>query len=393
MNESAAQVIDRQDQLIIKEFGIEEITTANIALMEKQILEIPEKPETKEQYDASYRFNVDAKKLLPRIEERRKELKAPVLEKGKAIDDTAKKAVAMVQPLVELSGTRRQAWEDQKAEEKAEKDRIENERLASIQAKIDMINHLAKKPTEYNRSAEDLTKDLAHLEAVEISAIDFQERTEEAEIIRNHAIETAKIALENRKKFEADQAEAARVKAEQEAEAKRLEAEREKLEMERKAQELAALEAAEAEAERIRLKEEAIQAEREKLEHDKVVAEREAVWDVAHQENVDRDHAAAIIEHEKYKADLQAEIDKARAAAKEDWERSEKYKAEAAAREKLVGPDRMMLTTIATDLEKLLSDYEIPKLNTDEANALVLDLIASLKTRIYGFEQRGEQLR
>ena len=388
MNE-AAQVIDMQDQLIIKEFGIEEITTANIALMEKQILEIPEKPETKEQYDAAYRYNVDAKKLLPRIEERRKELKAPVLEKGKANDDTAKKAVAMVQPLVELSGTRRQAWEDERAAEKAEKDRIENERLASIQAKIDIINHLASKPVEYNRSAEDLARDIVHLEAVEISAIDFQERTEEAEIIRNHAVETAKIALENRKRFEADQAEAARVKAAQEAEAKRLEEERANLEIERKAQELAAIEAAEAEAERIRLKEEAIQAEREKLEHDKAIVAREAVWDEAHKANIDFDHAAAIIENERRKAEAQAaqaDFEAAHAAALVEHEAWKE-------RQKLIGLDRIVLTTIATDLEKLIEDYDIPKLNTEEANSLVLDLIASLKTRIYGFEHRGEMLR
>lgn len=392
MNTSGAN--EMQDQLIIKEFGIEEITSANIKLMEKQILEIPEKPETKEQYENAYRFNVDAKKLLPRIEERRKELKAPVLEKGKAIDDTAKKAVAMVQPLVELSGTRRQAWEDDREAEKAEKYRIETERLASIKAKIDMLNHLAKKPTEYNRAAEDLTKDIANLEAVEISAIDFQERTEEAEIIRNHAIETAKITLENRKKFEADQAEAARVKAEQEAEAKRLEEERAKLEADRKAQEEAAKKAAEAEAEIIRQEQEAIRAEREALEAEKakaahaaIVSEREAVWDVAHQENFELDHAAALVEHEEYKANLQAEIDQARSDAKAKWEQTEQAKAYAKKLAGLYAHDKPILIDAANVLDQCVSNLDFSKLKSQKSIEMALALSGVLKGVIHSFEE------
>lgn len=219
--EKVKEIVDIQDEIMVTEFKIEELTAANIKLMEKQILEIPENPETKAQYDDEYRFNVDAKKLIPRIEERRRELKAPILEKGKAIDETAKKAVAMVQPLIELSGTRRQAWEAQKATEKAEKEALEQARLIAIQAKIDMLNNLANKPMEYNRSASYIEQDIADLEAFEINSVDFQERKEEAGLIHSKAVVSAKMVLENRKKFEADQAEAERVKAEQEAEALR----------------------------------------------------------------------------------------------------------------------------------------------------------------------------
>lgn len=388
MNESA-KVIDIQDQLIIKEFGIEEITAANIALMEKQILEIPERPETKAQYDDARRFNVDAKKLIPRIEERRKELKAPILEKGKAIDDTAKKAVAMVQPLIELSGTRRQAGEDIKAAEKAEKERIEAERLEKINSSMEGLKVFANQGLTYNRASEDIANDLTILENFEISDSDFMEHTEEAKQIKATGIIATKTALENRKKFEADQAEAARVRAEQEAEAARLAEEREKLEMERKSQELAALEAAEAEAERIRLKEDAIQAEREALEAEKAKIAREAVWDEAHQENFNRDHEAAIIENEQRKADAQAakaDFEECHAAALIEHKEFRK-------RQQLIALDKMMLSAIATDLNQILEDYEIPKINTEKANAMVLDLITSIKTVIYGFERRVEKIR
>ena len=71
--------------------------------------------------------------------------------------------------------------------------------------------------------------------------------------------------------------------------------------------------AAEAEAEKLRQAQEAIRAEREKLEAEKaiaahaaVVAEREAVWDEAHNENLEFDHAKAIEENEQRKAEAQA---------------------------------------------------------------------------------------
>lgn len=380
--EKTPEITNIQDAIITAEFGIQELTTANIALMEKQILEIPEKPETKEQYDNAYRYNVDAKKLLPRIEERRKELKAPVLEKGKAIDDTAKRAVGMIQPLIDLSGSRREAWEAKKAAEKAEKEQQEKIRLQNIQAKIDMLNHLSAKPMEYNRPAEDIARDIAHLEAFEISAIDFQERIGEAESIKSTAIEIAKAALENRKKFEADHAELARAKAEQEAENKRLKEERAKLEAERKAHEESA-----------RIAREALEAEKAEAAHATIVSEREAFWDIANIDNFNFDHAAAIVDHEEFKTSLQAEIDQARADAVTRWEQTEAARKAKEERFKLIGPDKLILQAIADSLDGVIIGFDIPVLNTDEANALARDLIADIKTNIHEFEQLGKDLK
>lgn len=461
--EKVTEIIDIQDKIMVKEFGIKELTAANVALMEKQILEIPEKPETKDQYDDAYRFNVDAKKLIPRIESRRKELKAPVLEKGKAIDDTAKKAVAMVQPLIELSGSRREAWESEKAAEKAEKEQQEKIRLQNIQAKIDMLNHLAAKPMEYNRTSADIEKDIANLEAFEISAIDFQERRGDAELVKSNAIATAKTAMENRRKFEVGQAEAARVKAEQEAKEKHLAAQQAEMEekqriqdwfnrqyqetadcinandvvlfntyikslklsqvntlcdRQREAQEyidatvllitekrdalISAQETAEAEAEKLRQEQELIRAERERLEAEKaaaakaaIITEREAVWDIAHQENFDRDHSSAILEHEQYKAWLQAEMDQARAEAKARWELTEQAKADAAERLKLVGPDKLMAQTIADDFRKSIHQKvkETPAFNTSELTSAFCDLATRIITAIDCFEQAGKELK
>ena len=367
--EKVQGIIEVQDQLMVKEFGIEELTASNVLMMEKQIREIPEKPETKEQYQSAYQFNVDAKKLLPRIEDRRKELKAPVLEKCKAIDDTAKKAKAMVKPLIELSGSRRQAWEDEKAAEKAEKERIETSRLAAIQAKFDMLNHLAAKPIEYNRPAEDIARDIAHLEAFEISVIDFQEKISDADLIKSEALITAKNALENRKKFEADQAEAARVKAENEEAAKRLAEENERMT------------AAQAKIEADR---QALEAEKAEAAHAAIVSEREAFFDIAHQENFDRDHAAALIEYNQYKADLQAEMDQARSDAMARWEQTEAARIARAERMKKIEPDKRLIADRINDLDEYISGLNPLDVGykTDEVAQIELDLIVDVKNAI-----------
>lgn len=405
----AAKVIQLDDQLMVKEFDIQEITEKNLSLMKKQILEIPETPKSKEQYDKAYRFHVDSKALLPRIEDRRVELKAPVLEKGRNIDATAKKAKEMVQPLIELSGSRRFAWEDIKAKEKADKEAAaalaEKLHAGKIQWHMDGLE-LACSPLEYGLSSEKILGEIRFLEEIEISVVDFDTRTEEAEQKRFDAIQIARTAYEAALKFEADQAEAARVAKENAriaeenaAKEKELAEAQAKLEASRKAQDDVDRKAREAEEETRRQEAEALKAEREALEKEKaelahkaIVVEREAVWEVAHRDDFNRDHSIAIARNERFKRAVSIGVDNLRSLAEKRWQATEKAKAEKAAREKLIGPDKMMLTTIATDLENLINDYEIPTLNTKEANDLVLDVVASLRTRIWGFEQKGAAL-
>lgn len=376
METATAEVIP-MDQLIIKEFDIEEITATNLALMKKQILTIPEKPETPKQYNSVKDMHIQAKKILPRIEERRKELKAPVLEKGKAIDDTAKKAVSMVQPLIDLAGTRRSAWEEEKAKEKAEKERIEKERLAKIDEHIERLSGFANKYQEYGRSAESLARDLGHLEGFEISAVDFQERTEEAEKIKVDAITATKQAFENRKKFEEEQAEAARIKAEQEAEAKRLAEEKAKLEADKKAQEEEARKKAEAEAEKRRKEEKKLQAERDALEKEKaeIAAQKKAEEDrKAALDMFNLDHAEALKENEEF-----------------DRRLKEKLKADAA-RAKVAKRDKGVLNRLLSEINEFIIDLDSPACETSEADEIVSDLFVGLENILDQANDRVSEL-
>ena len=334
----------------------------------------------------------NAKALEVKIEKHRLQLNREYKEKTDA-------AAALIAPRVtavyEKLDEKVKAVEVEREARKAEKAEAERLRLGKIQWHMDGLEVDCGLGLGYNLPSIEIRAALHVIHEIEISAVDYEERTEEAEQKLSAAIAHTKNALQHRLKWEADQAEAARVKAEQEAEAKRLAEERAKMDAERKEQEEKARKAAEAEAEIRRQEEEALQAEREALEKEKarLAAEQYARdWDEAHAINLEMIHEQAIAEHEQYKADLQAEMDRARADANARWEATEKAKAEKAEREKLVAPDRMICTTIATDLENLINDYQIPPLNTKEANDLVLDLVASLKTRIYGFEQRGGQL-
>ena len=384
----AEKVIPMDESLVLKEFDIQEITETNLGIMKDQILEIPEMPEDREQYGRVKDMHIQAKKLLPRIEERRKELKAPVLKKGKLIDATAKKAMSMVQPLIEMSGSRRQAWEDIKAKEKAEKERQEQARLEAIENLFAELDHLCKIGLQYNRSSEDISRDLAHIEAFEISAVDFQEKTEDAERVKAQGIADTEKALKHRLEWEEQQAEQARIKAEQEEEAKRLAETKAAMEAEQKAREEKARIKAEAEAEKLRKEREALEAEKRRLE-----AEKQARLDAIRKEKqFNRDHAEAIEQHELYLAQIEDEIDLARAEAAERWKATERAKAEALEREKLIGPDKMMIQTVVCDWFGFIGQYKIPVLNTADGNSIISDFIDRMVAEIQDLKQAGASL-
>ena len=146
--------------------------------------------------------------------------------------------------------------------------------------------------------------------------------------------------------------------------------------------------AAEAEAKRMRLKEEAIQAEREKLEHDKAVVAREAVLDEAHKENFNRDHAAAIAENEQRKAEAQAaqaDFEAAHAAALVEHEEYMK-------RKQLIASDKLKIQEQINLIDAAISDIKPCDFSTDEAEMFITALYVALKEVLSLAEKRGDEL-
>ncbi len=249
--------------------GIREITESNLRLMREQILEIPAMPENREQYNTAKDMHIQAKKILPKIETRRKEIKAPHLDKCREVDATAKAAKCMIEPLIGMSGERRVAWETAREAEREAEHEKEQARLDDITNALEDLKEKVRACTKYGIDSKAIEARIEILSDVEISPEMYQERVESAIDIKTNGLLGAELALETRLKYEAEQAglesqkkaivEAReKIKAEQKAEAERLAklAQVQKAEARKLAEEKAVLEAkkaamAQAEADRI----------------------------------------------------------------------------------------------------------------------------------------------
>lgn len=328
----------------------------------------------------------NAKALEVQIEKRRLELNREFKEKT---DEAAGLIAPRVTAAYNALDEKIKAVETEREARKAEKELAEKLRIGKIQWYMDGLEVDCSLGLEYNTPSSVIFTALECLKDIEISESDYQERTEEAKAKLSSSIASTEIALKNREKFEADQAEAARVKAEQEAESKRLEEERAKLEADRKAQEEANRKAVEAEAEIRRQEEDAIRAEREKLEHDKAVAAREAVWDEAHKENFNRDHSAAIIENDRRKAEAQAaqaDFEDCHASALVEHEEYLK-------RQQLIAQDKLKIQEQINLIDTAISDIKPCDFATDEAAKVIADLYIAIKEALSLAEKLGAELR
>ena len=205
----------------IAPLGIVEITESNLRLMREQLLEIPAMPETKEQYITAKNMHIQAKKVLPRIESCRKELKKKPLEECRLIDTTAKTAISMISPLIEMAGTRRAVWEDRMANEKAVAQAVEKDRLDAILDAMKSLKIEVDACTAYNVPAERIKVRIEILEKTPVTEEIFQEHLIEAVNIQDNGIIDAYAALKNRIAFEADLADLEKQqKAQDEAQAK-----------------------------------------------------------------------------------------------------------------------------------------------------------------------------
>jgi hypothetical protein len=277
-------------------------------------------------------------KLRTSLEAKRKEIKAPALERCNLIDSEAKRIQAEILKLEQPIDTVIKAEEARKEQEKAEKARIERERIEGIKAKIQTIKEYPLKAI--NLTAAKLAEVLPNVEAIQIGEAEYQEFAAEAQFALMESASKLKSILANK---QAQEAEAARIKAEQEAEAARLKAEKEEA-YRKAAEERAKIEAERAELERLRKEDEARRQEEDRkireareAEESKLKAEREAdekrLREIREAEEKRIAEERAKLEAEA--AEKQAEIDRRRleleeARAKAEAEEKERQEAEAA---------------------------------------------------------------
>jgi colicin import membrane protein len=227
-------------------------------------------------------------RLRTSLEAKRKELKAPALERSRLIDDEAKRITSAILELETPIDQQIQAAEQKKEAERLAKIEAERQRVATLRARIESITSVALRAV--GKPAAEVEAKIKLLVGITIGP-DYAEFKAEAEAA--HADTLAKLRDMHAAALAAE-AEAARL-AEERAELERLraeQAERERVERERMATEQARI-AAEQRAEAERL-EALAREQRERLAAEEAAAkaEREAADRAAAAERAEQDRIA-----------------------------------------------------------------------------------------------------
>jgi colicin import membrane protein len=283
------------------------------------------------------------------LEGKRKELKAPILERGKLIDAEAARITAELVALEDPIDQQIKDEEARKAREKAEREKAERERVAGIHAAIARINAIPT--TLIGASAEAIAAALVDLEAEPVDEDAFNEFLPQAQEAVRNVRDTLALQRQRQADHEAaqeqlrrDQEELARIRAEADARA------------------------AEAEAERKRKDEEAA-AERRRADEEAAAARAAA------QAEQDARDAAARAEREQAEADAVA----ARKAQqdREDAERAERQRQEDAERERLAEQARKDAEAAAAERARLEAEH-LQNVNLHDAAQSAHDLLAEV---------------
>lgn len=269
--------------------------------------------------------------LRTTLEERRKELKVPLLEQAKLIDTEAKRITGELLAIETPIDEQIKADEARREAERKAKAEAERQRVAAIRAQIDGIAAKAAGAVRVRKSSA-AAGVLAELLAVEVDDVALAEYADEARKVLADAIEAVRAHVAALKEQEAEAARIAAERAElerQKAEAaERERAERERLAAERAEQERVAREARQVEEARLRgireQQEAEARAQRERLEAAQAEVERQRQeHERAAREQQERLEAEARAERERIAA-AEAEVARQRA----DVERREREQRE-----------------------------------------------------------------
>ena len=307
--------------------------------------------EDKEQFDAvhSARMVVRGKRI--EVDKRRKELKADALAWGKLVQTEANRIFDLIEPIeTHLKN------EEGKAE--AERQRIENERIATVRSLVDDIPATFYL-LEGRGTAHDLEGVIIELEALQITPEVYFEFTSEAFTLRDDILNRAKQALVDRKRLDAEE-------AERKAESERLAVEREKQEEE---------------AAKLKAQQDLIDEQNRKLQAAKDALEADKK---AEQERKER------LEFEQ-KAVEKAKVEAIEKAKQDAIDKAEKEKAEAAEaeRQESLKPDREKLEGFA---QFLVEGITYPTIESKGAGEIIADAAWALEKLSNSIFEKAQEM-
>jgi len=344
------------------------------------------------------KHRADIKTLRPQVNTVRIALNKSFAEKNKALADTIESAL---NNSYDVFDKKIKAY-DSVAEAKAEKNRVakakvEHERVGRIQYHMDGLE-LDCKPLDYGASKNEIVGAIENLHLSEISAVDFDTRTEEAEQMKAVALENAEKALESRIKIDAEQAEANRIAEENAAAAKKLADEQaafkkvqDKAKADQKKKDDAAKKLAAQKAEKTR-------KANKKLEDDQKALEKREADFKAKEEAADlKKYSLMYDEATKMNwavvndsaVSMNADFDQAKADDKK--EKKAQLKKDKA-RAKLIAGDQKKIQIIINQIDKELSKIKPLGYATDEGGQVVVDLYVKLKESLSWAETAGKDL-
>ena len=211
-------------------------TAAALSDLRHRFLGVAFNVSTTKGMDEAKKARQEVKGYRTALENKRKEIKAPALERCRLSDDEAKTITAALLEIEEPIDQQIKAEEARKEAEKAAKAEAERQRVAAIRTQIDTIkNHAA---FAVGKSADAILKILSGVEGFEIGE-DFQEFKPEAEQAKAETLDKIKALHEAQVQHESEQARIAAERAEltrlrAEAEAREREAAAARAEQERK---------------------------------------------------------------------------------------------------------------------------------------------------------------
>lgn len=243
---------------------------------------------TKDGLQAAVKGRAELRTLRTALEAKRKELKAPVIERGKLLDSEAARITMELSSLEDPIDAQIKAEEDRKAREKAEGEERDRKRIAAIHDRIARLVQIP--PAMIGKTAAAIDEEHQRVKAIEITEADYGEFIATAR--ETHARAVSALALlhvgalakerqdaEDRERAEREKAELKRLREE---EAKRIAEARAKAEEEAKArtEQEAKERAARAQEEAVRreLEEKGMAERRAKIEaEEKAAAEARAL--------------------------------------------------------------------------------------------------------------------
>lgn len=332
--------------------------------------------------------------LRSKIEASRKEKKADALEFGKRVDAEAKRITAIIEEIEAAVIAPIEAYEAKLAAEKAEKERIEQERIQRIRQTIDQYFGASALLQLSGASSGLISQAIQDVQQSPVDQETFQELLFEAEQQKvRFLLQLESLLADTRAKEEEDkrlQREALRLErqAEEQAERERVFAEQQK-----------AAQAA-INAENARLKAE--QDERDRIEREKLEAERAELARIKAEQAAKQkliDDQLAKIEAEKRAAEEQKQREEferqAKIKAKEKLEREQREKEEAERAAKLeterkaaLLPDKDKLTYMA---KGPILNFEFPDVDSPDAKVIIANVDIMMR-RVHDYVMRMIEL-